>query len=210
MRSGGGSAAADSGPPDGGSAGISNPALRLRYLVLVLVIMAVFTIGWPLLNRAVSNRHPLATLTTLTVGPGPGETADFTIGPGWSLLPADSDPRLTYSLSRGPLDMDVSYVALASPGESTGLWTGLRDIVRLDHPGVTVGQPSPITTAQGRRGMTSTLRGAGLSGTATIIAQPARKYAIELIMLAPTYVVQANLSATRIIIHSVRFPTATR
>jgi hypothetical protein len=209
---GSGPGGTDGGPPGAGSGSyaVTGPTLRLRYLVLVLAIMVVLTAGWPLLNLTVSDHRQLSPRTTLTVGPGSGYSAAFTVGPGWSMEPALSNPRLDYSLTRGVVDLDVSYVAMSAASQATGLWAGMRDLVRLRHPGVSLGQPRPITTAQGRQGMTAGLSGSGLSGTATVFALPARKYAVELIVLGPQQAIAINLAATRLILHSVRFPTATR
>jgi|HubBroStandDraft_4_1064222.scaffolds.fasta_scaffold09342_4 hypothetical protein len=185
----------------------ANPErLRLRGLLIVIGIMAVLTLGWPLLNLAVTNRNPLAPLTTLSVGPGRGDMARFTVGPGWSMRPAETNPRLEYSLQRGALDMSVSYVSLPDGAQGAQAWSGLRQIVQISHPGIILGKPSPITTAQGRKGMIGTISGAGLSGLATIVALPSRGFAIELIAVAPRRAVPANLQATRLVMRSVLFP----
>jgi hypothetical protein len=187
----------------------ANPErLRLRGLLIVIGIMAVLTLGWPLLNLAVANRRPIAPLTTLSVGPGRGDMARFTVGPGWSMQPSETDPRRDYALDRGPLDLSVSYVSLANGARGALLWSGLRQIVQISHPGIILGKPSPITTAQGHKGMTGTLTGAGLSGLATIVALPSRGFAIELIAVGPRHTSPANLQSTRLIMRSVVFPVA--
>lgn len=189
----------------------ANPErLRLRGLLIVIGIMAVLTLGWPLLNLAVTNRNPLAPLTTLSIGPGRGDMARFTVGPGWSMHPAETNPRLEYSLQRGALDMSVSYVSLPDGAQGAQAWSGLRQIVQISHPGIILGKPSPITTAQGRKGMIGTISGAGLSGLATIVALPSRGFAIELIAVAPRRAVPANLQATRLVMRSVLFPGGSR
>jgi hypothetical protein len=189
----------------------ANPErLRLRGLLIVIGIMAVLTLGWPLINLAVANRSPLSPLSTLSVGPGRGDMARFTVGPGWAMQPAETDPRLDYSLRRGGLAMSVSYVTLANGAQDSHLWSGLRQIVQISHPGIILGKPSPITTAQGRRGMTGTLTGAGLSGLVAVIALPARDFAIELIAVGPRHTSPANLQSTRLIMRSVVFPGAGR
>jgi hypothetical protein len=185
----------------------ANPErLRVRWLVIIVGVMALLTVGWPLLSLAITNRSPIAPLTTLTVGPGRGDAARFTVGPGWSMLPSDTNPRMYYTLRRGGLDMSVTYVSMANGAEAHHLWTGLDNVIRVDHPGIILGKPSPITTAQGREGMTSTLTGAGHSGTATVLALPSRDFAVELVMVGPSHVSPANLMATMVVIRSVVFP----
>ncbi len=185
-------------------------SLRLRWLVIVVAVMAALTAGWPLLNLAVPDLQTLAAGTKLTVGPKPSESAQFTVGPGWSLVRSQSNPRRGYSLRDGAAQVSISYVALASGARTTALWTGLREILQVSHPGARLGKPSPITNGQGAKGVASLVAAGGLYGTATIFARPSRRYAIEMIMLSPGNESLIGRAAARRVVRSLRFPPPAR
>ena len=86
--------------------------LRLRWLVIVVAVMALLTAGWPLLNIAVANRHPLAAGARLTVGTSPSNSAVVTVGAGWSLLSEQSNPMQGYLLQRGRVELSITHVVL--------------------------------------------------------------------------------------------------
>lgn len=194
----------------GGSAAASGSSLRLRWLVIVVAVMALLTAGWPLLNLAVSSHRALAAKTTLTIGPSHSDASQVTVGPGWTLLPAQSDPRQEYSISRGRLDMKIAYVSLINRGQTPHLWAGLRNLVQLSNPGVRLSTPTAMTTAQGRRGVTGRLAGSSMFGIATIVADPSKAFAIEMVMLAPYRTRHVNMIAARRIIRSLRLPAVSR
>src|SRR5262249_2184896 len=77
------------------------PAARLRWLVTVMTVMALLTVGWPLLTSAVTDKLPLAGGTALRIGPAGPNSAVLRVGPGWSMRPAESNPARGYSLRRG-------------------------------------------------------------------------------------------------------------
>jgi hypothetical protein len=184
--------------------------LRLRWLTAVLVVMALLTVGWPLINLAVANRRTLAAGTTLQLGPGQADLAQFTVGPGWSMVPSQTDPRLDYSLRRGGVDMTVSYVAVIDGAQPAELWAGLRQVIRVSDPGVRLGPPSPYTTAQGRKGAEGTLASREETGIASAVLDPSGAFAVEMILLGPRHVGRRNLAAAHRIMHSLQIPARSR
>jgi hypothetical protein len=180
--------------------------LRLRWLSVVLAVMALLTLGWPLINLAVPNRRTLAAGTMLPLGPGKAELARFTVGPGWSMMQSESDPRLDYSLRRGNVDMTVSYVDVIDAAQTAELWAGLRRVIQISNPGVSLGPPSAFRTAQGRRGDEGTLVSRQDTGTAAVVRDASGTFAVEAILLGPRDASRANLAAAHRIIHSLQMP----
>ncbi len=126
--------------PDDRSAA-SAPRLRLRWLFVVIVVMILLTGGWPLINTAVSNRHPLKPGEWLMVGPGHGKPGRSWSGRGWSLLSAASNPLYGYTLRHGAVLMSVNYIWLVNSGQARQLWAGLRQLLRVTNPGTRLGAP---------------------------------------------------------------------
>lgn len=178
---------------------------RLRWLLAVIVVMALLTAGWPLVSSTVASQRPLAAGSRLTVGPGHGRSATVTVGPGWFLQSGSSDPRRGYSLQHGPVRLSIFFVALAS-GQTPLLPAGLRRMVRLGYPGVVLGELQPITTAGGYRGLTGKLSDGGRAGVAAIFPGPARAFAIEMITMAPRRAARTVQTVARPIVLSLRFP----
>jgi hypothetical protein len=170
--------------------------------------MAVLTAGWPLLSSLVHNQRPLAAGTRLTVGSGGPNAAQFTVGRGWSMMPASSSPRQGYALSRGPARLLIRYDSLVSTGQVDQLWAGLHTVLRLTNPGLTLGQPRGVTTAQGRHGLTGRLSGNGQAGTATIIPGPSGRFAIQVLVLAPPANRDVSRGAELRLLKSLVFPVA--
>lgn len=184
--------------------------LRLRWLLGVLAVIVVLTAGWPLVSATVAGHRPLAAGTTITVGPTASSSGRVTVGPGWSVMTANSNPKQYYAIDRGPVRLSVRFVRLARTGQSGPLWRGLLQILRIGSPGVTPGRPQVITTADGGRGVIAALSGPGRIGRAVVVAAPDRPYAIEMIMLGPASTLQAMHASGMPIIRSLRFPAATR
>ncbi len=180
--------------------------VRLRWLTAVLIVMAVLTVGWPLVNRAVSDRRTLAAGTMLRVGPDKTDMAEFTVGPGWSMVPSETNPQQDYSLRRGAVDMTVSYVAVINGAHPAQLWAGLRTIVRISDPGVRLGQPSAYTTAQGRTGVQGTLASRADTGSASVVRSPSGTFAVAMILIGPRHSFRANLAAAHRVMRSLQIP----
>jgi len=183
----------------------------LRWLATVVAVMALLTVGWPLLNSAVSDNLPLARLTALRIGPVGANSAVVKVGPGWSLRPAESSPARGYSLRRGAAAVSIAYVSLANRSQAPRLWDGLRAIVRLRNPGLRLGSPRAITSRQGRAGLTGPLTSCRTAGAATIFVGPSGIFAIQMIVLAPRNPRgAAALAAIRTFVRSLVFPAAPR
>ena len=180
--------------------------LRLRWLTVVVVVMAVLTAGWPLVNLAVSNRTVLAAGTMLRLGPSKADLAQFSVGPGWSIVSSQTDPRLDYSLRRGAVDMTVSYVAVINGAQPAELWAGLRKVISISDPGVHLGPPSPYMTARGRQGDQGSLTSRQDIGAATIVRSASGAFAVEMILIGPRHASRANIAAARRVMHSLKIP----
>jgi hypothetical protein len=168
----------------------------------VLAVIVILTAGWPLVSATVTGHHPLADGATIAVGPTSASAGHVTVGPGWSVMTASSNPQHFYSLGHGAVQMSIRYVSLA--GEQDQLWPGLRQILRIVDPGVALGQPRPVTTADGSRGLVADLSGSGRAGEAQVVAAPARTFAIEMILVAPSSTAQAMRAAGRPVLRSLR------
>jgi hypothetical protein len=179
--------------------------VRARWMLVVIAIMAVLTVGWPLLNLAVSNRQQLAAYTRLTVGTGRNSDGTVTIGPGWTMLSSESDPEQVFAIRRGGVSMTISYVALVNGHQTADLYAGLRKLVQVGHPGATMSGPRPIVTLAGHPGSMGMIRGADLVGMASAFAGPSRLFAIEMVVTAPRTASRENLHATRVIMSTLTF-----
>ena len=166
--------------------------------------MLALTAGWPLINLTVSDNQPLAAGERLSVGPDSAHSARFAVGTDWSVRSSSSDPKRSYSLRRGGVDMTVAYVS--SRSRAAGLWSGLRNILRVSNAAFRLGKPAPVSDAQGGKGLSGVVTENGREGTATIFPDLARSFAIEMIILAPRNATAASLAAAHQVVHSIRFP----
>jgi hypothetical protein len=192
--------------PSGGSSARS----RLRWLFVVLAVIGLLTAGWPLISTTVAGHRPLAADTTVRIGPTAADSGRVTVGAGWSVLTANTNPDEFYSFSRGALRLQVRYVSLPRRGDNGPLMQGMRQILRIGFPGVTPGRPHVITTADGSHGLIAVLSGPRQTGQAAVVVAPARAYAIEMIMLGPPSTARAIQTAGLPVIRSLRFPAAAR
>jgi hypothetical protein len=176
----------------------------------VLAVVAVLTAGWPLVSMAVADHRPLAAGTTVTVGPSAAESGRVTVGPGWSVQSADSNPQQVYSFARGGLRLSVRYVSLAGIGKHARLLPGMRQLLRIGDPGVTAGRPRALTTADGSRGLMAMLSGPDRTGRAAVVVSPTRAFAIEMVLLGPPSTARAINAAGIPVIESLRLPAAAR
>jgi hypothetical protein len=187
-----------------GSAVARADRLRLRWLTAVVSVMALLTVGWPLVSLAIANHKQLAALTTLTIGPSQSGLATVTVGPNWSMIPSQTNPRLDYSLRRGAVGLTIDYVAVIDRARDAHLWDGMREIVRINYPGVRLGQPSPFRTAHGNAGLAGPLAGAADVGTAALVRSPSGTFAIEMIIIGPRHSSRSNLTAARLVLRSLQ------
>jgi hypothetical protein len=180
--------------------------LRIRWLTVVIVIMTFLTLGWPLIDFAVPNRRTLAAGTMLPLGPSHAEMAKLTVGPGWSMMQSDTDPRQDYALRRGNVDMMITFVHVIAAAQTAELWAALRQVIQVSDPGVSLGPATPFRTAQGRRGDRGALVGPDEKGTAAIVRDNSGTFAVEAIVLGPQRASRANLAAAHLIILSLHMP----
>jgi hypothetical protein len=192
-------------PPGGAS-----PRARLRWLLIVVAVMVLLTAGWPLLNALVADKQQLAAGVSLRVGPSGPNSASLRVGPGWTLRPAESDPRQCYLLRRGAVTVSISYASLVGAGHAAGIWSGLRRVFQIRHPGIRLGKPAAVTSGQGRPGLRATATGAHINGDVTGFVGPSGTYAIEIVVLAPRYARPVAAAASLLLIRWLRFPVAPR
>lgn len=187
-----------------------SPRKRIRWLLIVVAVMAVLTAGWPLINLAVSDNSRIAANSSLEVGPSSQNAARVTVGPGWSMLSAQSNPHRGYVLQRGGVEVSITYVRLISHDHAAGLFTGMRQLVRMLHPDAELSRPRDVTTVHDYEGDLGTVRGPDLSGTASVFTDSGRNFAIEMFVIAPRRTVRANLIAAQRIVRSLLFLPAAR
>jgi len=192
--------------PTGGA----SPRARMRWLLIVVGVMVLLTAGWPLLNAVVADKQQLAAGASLRVGPGGPNSASVRVGSGWTLRPAESDPRQGYLLRRGAVTVSIDYVALTGTYRTTGIWSGLRRVFRVSNPGIRLGTPRAVTSGQGRAGLIATAIGARSEGNVTAFVGPSGTYAIQIVVLAPRYAKPVVAAAALLLIRSLRFPAAPR
>jgi hypothetical protein len=172
--------------------------------------MVLLAAGWPLASRAVSGNQPAAAGAPLTIGLDSTHSAQFTLGRGWVIRSAETDPKQQWVLRRGPVDMSVTYVTLVNPSQAGQLWPGLQNILRLGASSAQLGQPAPLTSPQGGNGLTGTVTVNGRAGQAVVFPAPGEDFAIEIVSVAPTENGQAARTAAAQVVRSLRFPVATR
>jgi len=192
-------------PPGGAS-----PRARLRWLLIVVSAMVLLTAGWPLLNAAVADKQQLAAEAALRVGPSGPNSASVRVGPGWTMQPAESDPRQSYLLRHGAVTVSIRYVMLTGTHHTAGIWGGLRRVFRVSNPGIRLGTPAAVINGQGRAGLSAIATGARTAGNMTAFVGPSGTYAIQIVVLAPRYAKQAAVAAALLLIRSLRFPAAAR
>jgi hypothetical protein len=187
--------------------GSASPRARLRWLAIVVGVMALLTAGWPLLNASVADKQQLAPRASLRVGPSGRDSASVRVGQGWFVRPAQTDPSQEYMLRRGAVAISIGYVSLLGRYQAAGLWDGLRRVLRVSNPGVSLGQPAAVTTGQGREGLVATAASARSAGVVSVFVGPSGTYAIQIVVLAPRSARLAAGADSSQLIRSLRFPT---
>jgi hypothetical protein len=182
---------------------------RLRWLAAVVAIMTLLTIGWPLLNSTVANMQPLRAGAKITIGAG-RDSGTVTIGPGWYVQPAQSNPMQRYLLIKGGVVLDIRHVSLVDRLQLGLIWLGMRKILAVTHPGSELSEPVSTTTVNGRPALTGAVSGLGLIGMGIIVAAPSRDFAIAMVMLAPHGTNRALMEAARRIEGSLIFTAPSR
>jgi len=179
---------------------------RLRWLATVLGVMVLLAAGWPLVSRAVSGNQPATAGSPLTIGLNSTHEAQFTLGPGWVIRTAESDPKQQWVLNRGPVDMSVTYVTLVNASQAGQLWPGLRNILRLGASSARLGQPARLISPQGGNGQTGTVTVNGRAGQAVVFPAPGADFAIEIVSVAPADNSAAARTAAAQLARSLKFP----
>jgi len=180
----------------------------LRWLLVVVTVIAVLSVGWPAVSRAVSDNQPLAAGQPLTIGPDSAHSATFAPGQNWVVRSAETNPVLHWSLSDGPVDVTVVYVMVISPSQVGRLWPGLQSGLRLGDASARLGRPAGFTSAAGSKGLTGTLTANGRAGQAAIFPGPDGTFAVEIVSVAPVQDGAAARVAAALVARSLRFPAA--
>jgi hypothetical protein len=182
----------------------------LRWLIIVVTVIVVLTVGWPLVSLAVSDDQPVAAGRALTIGPGGSHSATFTPGPDWTVHSAETNTVERWSLSDGPVDVAVAYVTLISRSQVGRLWPGLGRTLLLGDASARLGRPATLTSADGGRGLTGTVTANDWAGQAAVFVGPGAGFAIQIVSVAPVQNVAAAQAATALVARSLRFPAAAR
>lgn len=188
----------------------STTKVRLRWLAIVVAIMALLTAGWPLLNSIANDRQPLAAGSKITVGPESASSGTVTVGGGWSVEPAQSNPTQQYVLRKGAVVLEIRHVALIGHSQSAAMWTGMREILGITNPGLRLAPPVSVTIAHRFAAVTGRILGLRLIGTATIVPGPSRQFGIAMVELAPRRASRALLASAHRIMVSLMFGTPSR
>jgi hypothetical protein len=188
----------------------STTRVRLRWLGIVVAVMAALTAGWPLLNSAVANRQPLARGAEVTIGSGRASSGTVTVGPGWFVQPMESNPGLQYVLRKGAIVLYLRHVSLVGRTELSSMWRGMRQVVSVTNPGSVLSAPVSTTLPNGLRAVTGTVSGPQLVGTFTIVPGPSGKFAITMIVLAPRRTSTALRAAAGQVVRSLELAEPSR
>jgi hypothetical protein len=189
----------------------ASPArVRLRWLAIVVAIMALLTAGWPLLNSIASDRQPLAAGSKVTVGPGATSSGTVTVGPGWFVQPSRSNPTQEYVLRRGAVVFDIRHVGLVGHTQLAGMWAGMREILSITNPGLRLSRPVDTLTARRLAAITGRILGHRLFGMATVVPGPSGDFAIAMVLLAPPGTSPATIAAAHRIMASLIFAAPAR
>jgi hypothetical protein len=183
---------------------------RLRWLAVVVGIMAVLTAGWPLLNSTVANQQPLASGSRITVGSGRNSSGTVTVGAGWYVQPEQSNPAQQYVLRSGALVLDVRHISFVSSEQVAGILNGMRQVLAITNPGFRLGAAVTTTTVHGSPAVTITVSGQRMTGMATIVLGPSREFAIVMVAFAPTHTNPAIRAAARQVVASLIFGRPSR
>ena len=180
----------------------------LRWLIIVVTVIAVLTVGWPVVSLAVSDDQPVAAGQPLTIGPHGARSAMFTPGPDWAVRSAETNSILRWSLSDGPVDVTVLYVTLILPSQVGRLWPGLQSVLQVGDGSARLGRPAAVSTADGSQGLTGTVTANGWAGQAAVFPRPGANFAIEIVSVAPVPDRAGAQAATALVARSLRFAAA--
>ena len=180
----------------------------LRWLIIVVAVIVVVTVGWPVVSLAVSDDHPVAAGQPLTIGPDSALSATFTPGRDWVVRSAETDPILHWSLADGAVDVSVVYVMVISPSQVGRLWPGLQSVLQVGDGSARLGRPAAVSTADGSQGLTGTVTANDEAGQAAVFPGPGADFAIEIVSVAPVQDVASARAATALVARSLRFPAA--
>jgi hypothetical protein len=133
-----------------------------------------------------------------------------TVGPGWYMQPAESNPRQEYVLRKDGLELAISHVSLVNRGQIQLMWQGLRRILSVTDPGSQLSKPSTIRTGHRLRAMTGVVSGQRLIGAATIFPGPSGEFAIQMVVLAPRNASRALRAAAVRVMTSFIFTAQSR
>ena len=182
----------------------------LRRLIVVVAVMALLSVGWPLVSLAVSDRQPVSAGRPLAIGPGGASSATFTPGSSWVIRSAETNSVLRWSLSDGPVDVSVNFVTLISRSAAGRLWPGLRSTLLLGDGSARLGPAAAFTSAAGVKGLTGAVTANGWAGQAAVFADAGAQFGIEIVSVAPVQDGGAARAAAALVARSLRFPAAAR
>ncbi|MBW8482591.1 hypothetical protein [Actinomadura parmotrematis] len=180
--------------------------MRMRAVLIAAAVVVALTAGWPTLEALLPDTGAAPAGTPLRIGPEDDDSARFTLGPGWSVVRAETSPDRSWMLSREGVVMDVAYLTPARGTTPAALWNGLRDVTRVQDPDAALSAPAPATTRQGVRGQTGRLRQNGETGTLTVFRSPRGGFAVLTTVLGGVDATAAARAAAERATASIAFP----
>lgn len=150
-----------------------------------VALIVLVTAGWSLINTLIPGGNPVSSGEELALG-GDDRTRAVLVLPddGWVMDVAASQPGRSYRLERGSLRLDVE-----GPGQSetdrTGMaerWEGACDVLLSQDLSTEVGEPGPVSSADGTEGRAADVSRSRGSGAMVLLPAPSGGYAVRMVL----------------------------
>jgi len=169
----------------------------------ILVVIALITAGWPVINSWISDRQDLPDGTVLRIGSGTERATVRLSGSGWQVSKSQSDPLRSYDLRHGAVQLTIDYASLLSAKDARNVWAGATRLVEVS--GGRVGTVEKTHTRRDVPGQTATLVQQGDLGRLTTYVAPDKMYALQFVELGPTDAPVADRAAAQAVVRDVTF-----
>lgn len=178
----------------------------------IVLVIALLTGGWPLLDAVLPETEPLPAGHRLVLEPaaraddGRSPHAVLTVpDEGWTLSHTAPTSGTRYQLNRGDLRLTARYVPLEGQEEADDLWSGLRRVARVSDAGATLSDPEPVRTERDVEGQTGTLQQDGCRGSVTALYAEDRTAALAVTVLSCATDPDTDLREARRVVEDVWF-----
>lgn len=173
-------------------------------------VLVLLSAGWSLVSLPLPDSEPVSSGQDMRLASGPEHTATLTFPQGgWTVVPSATTAGQQYRFDRGPVQLTVNAITppLGTTVDAQELWEGLHDVVRVRDPSASLGDPEPVSAADGSEGLAGDLHGDVQEGTAAVYPSPGGQFAVEM-TLAGSDATRADLAAVDEIVHSLEFDEA--